>query len=308
MGGPGICAAFIIPMIVLMYFDNLQKAVIIGAFVSLIVGILDDILGIRATLKLLIFFILTFILRTYGLTTNLPFDKIGLNKEIANILVTLFWIVGVTSAMNALDHMDGLASGVSLIASLSYFAVAIQTSNFFWGLVSICLAGALLGFLYFNWHPAKIFMGDSGSFFLGFTLASLGVMGGWSENPLKSMIIPFLILSLPIFDLIYVIFSRYLNGTTKTITEAIVYCGKDHIGHRLMKLGLKQRAVATIIYIFSAAISISALTIKDASLFDVFLLLLQIFLMYFVLVLLMRGFEIKRRNAKLLKKSKNGYL
>lgn len=303
MGGPAICFAFVIPMIVLGYYDNTQKGIIIGGGVALLVGILDDIYGVKATVKLLVLFLLTLLLRKYGLATNLPFYKLGLPNEITNILVSLFWIVGVTSAINALDHMDGLASSVSLIACLSYLAVSLQTGDYFWGLVSISLAGSLLGFLCFNWNPAKIFMGDSGSFFLGFTLSSIGVMGGWSENSLKSAFIPILILSLPIFDLIYVIISRYWNGTTKTIVEAIIYCGKDHIGHRLMKLGLKQKMTAIVVCVFCSAISISSLTIRNASNFEVFLLVLQILLMYFALVLLMNGFDLKGKRANL--KTKN---
>jgi UDP-GlcNAc:undecaprenyl-phosphate GlcNAc-1-phosphate transferase len=289
MGGPAIYVAFVIPMLLLYYFDTPQKGIIIGGGIVLAVGVVDDIFGVRATVKLLVLFLLTLLLKRYGLAANLPFERIGIDREIGNTVVSLLWIVGITSAMNALDHMDGLAGGVSLVACLSYLAVSLQTSNFFWGLLSVCLAGSLSGFLCFNWHPARIFMGDSGSFFLGFTLAAVGLMGGWSENPVKAATIPILILSLPIFDLGYVILSRWMNGTTKTVFEAITYCGKDHIGHRMMTTGLGQAKAAALVCLFSATVSISALTIRRVDAFGVFLLLLQISCMYMLLLSIMRG-------------------
>jgi len=288
MGGLGIYIAFVCPMLMLYYFDDTQKGIMLGSGIALLIGILDDVWGVKATIKLISIFLLTLLLKKYGVTSNLPFQKFGVNSDIANTVVSLVWIAGITSAINALDHMDGLAGGVSLVACLSYFAVSLQTYNFFWGLISISLAGAMLGFLFFNKNPAKIFMGDSGSFFIGFTLAATGLMGGWSSNPIKASIIPVLILSLPIFDLAFVIISRHLNGTTKTLREAITYCGKDHIGHRMIKLGFSQKSAAWIICIFSLAVSISAITVRNLSGCEALLILFQIVLMYLVVLLMMK--------------------
>jgi UDP-GlcNAc:undecaprenyl-phosphate GlcNAc-1-phosphate transferase len=294
MGGFGIYCAFVAPMLLLHYFDNTQKGIIIGAGIAMLIGILDDIKGVPALIKLIALLLLTLLLKQYGIVSTLPFHKIGLDNNITNILVSMLWIVGITSAMNALDHMDGLAAGISFIACLSYLAVSIQMSNFFWGLLAVSLAGSLLGFLCFNWNPAKIFMGDSGSFFIGFTLAATGLMGGWSSNPLKATIIPILILSLPIVDLAYVLISRYKNGTTKSIAKAITYCGKDHIGHRIMKVGLSQKSSAGIILFFSATISISALKIRSSTVFESLLLFLQVGCMYFVFLFFLRKLELRK--------------
>jgi UDP-GlcNAc:undecaprenyl-phosphate GlcNAc-1-phosphate transferase len=183
--------------------------------------------------------------------------------------------------------MDGLAAGVSVIAALAYFAVSLQTGQFEWAVISLALIGSLLGFLFYNKHPAKIFMGDSGSFFLGFSLASIGIMGGWSSNPLKAMIVPIAVLSVPIFDLCFVIVSRRLNGTTKTILESINYCGKDHIGHRLNAMGFSHSVSVRVVYLVAATIAVSALLLRDTNNLQSVLLLIQIVMVYSLLVIFM---------------------
>lgn len=285
MGGVAIYIAFIIPMIAIMYFDDTQKGIIIGSGIALLVGAVDDIWHVSAVIKLISLFTLTILIWRYGVVTSFPFHRIGLNSEIINLLITMLWLTGICSAVNALDHMDGLAGGVSLIAAFAYFAVSVQTGQFFWGLLSISLAGSLLGFLCFNRHPAKIFMGDSGSFFLGFSLASIGIMGGWSENPVKAAIIPTAVLSIPIFDLCYVIVSRVLNGTTNSIKDSITYCGKDHIGHRLCKLGLSQPVAVKMVFLISATVAISALVIRRADFLESMLLFIQIVMIYILLAI-----------------------
>lgn len=289
LGGPAIFISFAAPMVVLLYYDNTQKGIVYGAFVALLIGLFDDLFRVSAVIKLIALFALTLLIWRFGVITSFPFHHyFGLNDVVFNLILTMLWLTGVTSALNALDHMDGLAGGVSLIAALAYFSVSIQTGQFFWGLLSIALAGSLIGYLCYNWHPAKIFMGDSGSFFLGFSLASIGIMGGWSKNPVKSYIIPVAILSLPIFDLLFVIVTRRLNGTTHSIVESIKYCGKDHIGHRLVNLGFSQSNAVRFIYLISATIAISALTIRYTKELESFLLLIQIVMMYIILVIIMK--------------------
>jgi UDP-GlcNAc:undecaprenyl-phosphate GlcNAc-1-phosphate transferase len=251
------------------------------------VGAADDIWGVPAYLKLIILFGLTLLIGFYGVHTSLPFHLFGLNDKIMNIIVTMLWIAGMCSAINALDHLDALAGGVSGIAAIMYFIVSLNSGQMFWGLMSISLLGSLLGFLIYNKHPAKIFMGDSGSFFLGFSLASIGIMGGWSTNPIKGMIVPVAVLSVPIFDLAYVIISRRLNGTTNSIRESIAYCGKDHIGHRLMDLGLGNVNAVRVVYLIAATISISAITIRFTNFLESLLLLLQILMIYTILIIVM---------------------
>ncbi len=288
MGGLAIFAGFAIPMILLMYYDTPQKGIVYGSFVALLIGAGDDLFGIPASIKLVVIFFLTLLIANYGVITSLPFHLIGIDDQIPNIIVTMIWLTGVTSAMNALDHMDGLAGGVSIIAAIAYLCVSLQTGQYFWGLMAVSLCGSVMGFLVFNLHPAKIFMGDCGSFFLGFCLASLGIMGGWSTNPLKSSIIPVAILSVPIFDLTFVILARRISGVTNTLKESIVYCGKDHIGHRFCDLGFSQLNAVRVIYLIAATIAISALSIRHVGIIESALLLAQIVMVYVIILILMR--------------------
>ncbi len=281
MGGLAIFAGFVIPMIGLNYFSHTEKGLIIGAGITLVIGALDDLFQISAVIKLICLFLLTLLMSQYDLLVHLPVPFW------ANLLMTMIWLVGITSAFNALDHMDGLAAGVAIIGALMFLLASLRTQQFFWGLASISLIGSLLGYLIFNWHPAKIFMGDSGSFFLGFTLAAIGIMGDWSYNPVKAVIVPIAILSLPIFDLFYVVITRRLNGTTKSFIEAVKYCDKDHIGHRLNAQGFSIPASVKIVYLISGCIAFAALVLRNVGTSEAFYILIQIILIYAIIVIFM---------------------
>lgn len=251
-------------------------SILLGGTVILLVGVLDDIRvlkgGVPAVGKLLVLFLITLNLAHSGILVNFPFPF-----EI-NIVITLIWLVGIISAFNAIDHLDGLASGLSLIAGVSFLVVAIQTGQWVWGNFAAALIGANLGFLRHNFHPASLFMGDGGSFFLGFTLAALGIMGAWSTNLFKASLIPVLILAIPIFDFVWVVYSRQRKGITKTLKEIITYCGQDHLGHRLMKLGFSQTKTVGIIYLIAITTSLGAVILRNTSREAAVLLLIQFIL------------------------------
>ena len=293
MGGIAIYIAFAVTVMIMAPNDVKWQGIVLGAGIALLIGCVDDIWGVHAVVKLGSLFALTLMIWRFGIITNLPFDKIlGIAKgpltTACNLVVTMLWMTGICSAINALDHMDGLAGTVSLIAASAYFAVSIQSQQYAWAIISLALIGSLAGFLCFNFHPAKVFMGDSGSFFLGFSLAAIGIMGGWSPNPIKAVVIPIAILSIPIFDLLFVIFIRKLNGTTNSLIESIKYCGKDHIGHRLNDLGFSQPISVLIVSLVSITVSISALTIRHTLFWESLLLLIQIFMIYIILAVFMR--------------------
>jgi len=292
MAGIAMYIAFAVPVLIVAP-DNIQwQGVVYGAGIALLIGCADDIWGVPAPVKLVSLLALTLLIWHFDIITNLPVTELvgieNANLNIAcNLIITMLWLTGICSAINALDHMDGLAGGVSLIAAFAYLAVSIQSNQFEWVVVSLALIGSLLGFLCFNIHPAKVFMGDSGSFFLGFSLAAIGIMGGWSTNPIKAAVIPVSILSIPIFDLCFVIFSRVLNGTTRSILESIRYCGKDHIGHRLNKMGFSQPLSVGIVCLVAVTIAISALVIRHTLFWESLLLLIQIFMIYVILAIFM---------------------
>ncbi len=280
-GGIIIFLAFTLAVLLPDYRNENMKGVLMGAFVCLCVGAADDYLGgIPGFYKLLTLFLVTLLLSYYGVRLNMFKEYPALD-----IALTMFWIVGVTSAFNGADNMDGLASGIAAIVSLMFFTIAMQayfvTQNenrlSWFGLLAVGLVGANLGFLLYNFHPAKVFMGDAGSFFQGFTLAALGVMGEWSEESrLVSGTIPIIILGVPLFDFAYILVVRVLRGDTKTLRAMIDHCAPDHLSHRLMWIGFSQRKAVLFIYLICTAMGVSGILLRNSSsLFDSQLALLQ---------------------------------
>ncbi len=221
---------------------------------------------------------MTLILAYFGVRLNI------FHNALLDIGLTALWIVGVTSAFNGIDNMDGLASGVSIIVASMFFIIALQaylvtsteTSLSWFGMLSIGLIGANLGFLIYNFNPAKIFMGDSGSFFLGFTLAALSVMGEWSENRIVSCAIPVLILGVPLFDFAYILIARVYRGETRTLRQVIDHCAPDHLSHRLVWFGFTPRKAVLLIYLISIVLGVTGVLLRNTeSMLDTQLALMQ---------------------------------
>ena len=290
-GGIVIFLAFAIAVLLPNYRDNPMKGVLIGSGICLFVGAVDDIRGgIPASLKFFTLLGVTIIMSQYGVLLNIfkiyPLD----------LAFTLLWVVGVTSAFNGIDNMDGLAAGIATIVSALYLIIAMQafiaagteTSLSWFGLLAAGLIGANLGFLVYNFKPARIFMGDSGSFFLGYTLAALGVMGEWGRSPIISLSIPVLILGVPIFDFAYIIIARILRGETRNIRDVIEHCAPDHLSHRLVWIGFSQRKAVMFIYLISVSMGVSGILLRNsASLFETALALFQGTAIVLIVVVLM---------------------
>ncbi len=266
-GGIMIFIAFAIAVLEPDYRNNPMKGVMLAGFICLVVGAIDDIRGgIPAVIKFVTLVVVTLIMEQFGVKLEL------FHIDWLNTLVTILWIVGVTSAINGIDNMDGLAAGVVTIIASMYFMIALQayidvrTENAlsWFGMLSAGLIGANLGFLIHNFKPARIFMGDSGSFFLGFMVAALGVMGEWASDAVVSSTIPILILGVPLFDFAYIIIARILRGETKTIRQVIEHCALDHLSHRLLWLGFTQRQAVLFIYLISIAMGISGLLLRNS--------------------------------------------
>mgnify|MGYP000330217157 CR=1 FL=1 len=291
-GGFVIFFAFAIAVILPGYRSHPFNGVMIGAFLCLVLGGLDDLTGgkIPGFWKLLVLAAVTFILHRYGVRLNL------FHSQALDLLFTLLWIVGVTSAFNGTDNMDGLAGGIAVIVAAAYLFIAVQawlvarteTSLAWFGMLAAGLIGANLGFLLFNFKPAKIFMGDSGSFFLGFMLAALGVMGEWTENRIVSCIVPILILGVPLFDFAYILVARILKGETRSIVAVINHCAPDHLSHRLTWMGFTQRQTVLVIYLITVALAASGVLVRNSSnLLDSALGILQGLAILAIVVILM---------------------
>lgn len=304
-GGLVIFLAFAVAVLLPDYRSSGMNGIMIGAFICLVVGAIDDYLGgIPGFYKLVTLLFVTLILWRFGVRLNV------FKNDALDIAFTLLWIVGVTSAFNGIDNMDGLASGIAVIVAAMFFIIAVQahqaarteTSLSWFGMLAIGLIGANLGFLIYNFNPARIFMGDSGSFFLGFTLAALGVMGEWTENRIISCSIPVLILGVPLFDFAYILIARILRGETRTLRKIIDHCAPDHLSHRLTWIGFTQRKAVLFIYLIALALGVSGILLRNSdSYLDSQLALLQgIAILAIVMVLMATA---ARRHAN--DKSKN---
>lgn len=250
LGGAGIYLSF---LFVFLLFKPIFNYQILGFLISgsliFIWGFLDDIIHLNPQIKLLGQIIIACIAVYFGIS-----PKFGNNPLFITILA-IIWIVGITNSINLLDNMDGLASGITAIAFTFLFMSSVISGSNNIALISLIFMGACFGFLPYNFNPAKIFMGDCGSMFLGFSLASVSLMGETKHihNLLATLIIPVLILAVPIFDTILVTFIRTMRG------RSILEGGKDHTSHRLVSLGLSERKAVFLLYVVSIVFGLIAL-------------------------------------------------
>jgi UDP-GlcNAc:undecaprenyl-phosphate/decaprenyl-phosphate GlcNAc-1-phosphate transferase len=233
--------------------------------------------GIPALMKLFIQVLVVVFLVYHGIILDLFPPRTTWGFWL-NLLFTIIWIVGITNAMNFIDGMDGLAAGLSAIMAAFISIVAFQTDQPFVGWIAIAILGSCLGFLPLNFRlnkPALIFLGDAGSTFLGFILAGLAVMGYWSESRIVSFANPVLIFWVLIFDMTYITVERVVTGKVHTMKEWIDYVGTDHLHHRLYYLlGDKRKAVLTI-FLFSTALGLSSIALRNAKMIGSILLVCQ---------------------------------
>ncbi len=243
-------------------FDNRFIGMVVGGLIIVVVGVIDDIKALSAKLKFPIQIIAALIVAMSGtrieFITN-PFSVVGRSdlQSWSSYLLTILWIVGITNAINFIDGLDGLAAGVSSIALMSLFFVSIMRPDLdiATAVLAAMLAGATLGFLPYNFNPAKIFMGDTGSTFLGFMLATISIQGTYKQYTAIAVAVPLLVLALPLFDTIFAILRRITSG--KSPMEA----DRGHIHHRLIDMGLTQKQSVAVIYIASAALGLCAVVL-----------------------------------------------
>ena len=265
MGGLAIVAGFFTAIFINVLLNMFDKVSMIpqsmpmvgyltGAAVIVLMGAIDDIYGLPPYTKFVFQFVAAIIAIVSGtMITSFsdPFSVSGfieLPKWLSYIL-TFFWIVGITNAINFIDGLDGLAAGVSFISMAALFLVSIVQNNnqlMAVSLLTASLAGATLGFLPFNLHPAKIFMTDIGSNFLGYSLAVISIQGSMKSYAAIALAIPILVLGLPIFDVIFAIIRRIKHR------QSIVVADRGHVHHRLIDLGLSQRQTVSILYLVTA--------------------------------------------------------
>jgi len=250
-----------------------------ASFVFLI-GLVDDLKGLPARFKFLTELLAagSVCLAGVRISSISITEQWTLNFGLLSWPLTLFWIVGITNAINLSDGLDGLAAGISAVACAVIAVFAVHGGNVVMAVLSIALLGSLSGFLYFNFNPAKIFMGDCGSLFLGFTIASASVISATKSAALVGLALPMLALGIPIFDTLFSMLRRFLER------RPIFAPDRRHFHHRLIDLGLKQRHVVIIIYattLLSAGLGMFMMATRDISTLLVFFCIILLLLLLF---------------------------
>ena len=277
LGGLAIYGGFLCTILIFGQLDETMLCVLLGAAIIVALGIFDDVLALGAKLKFVVQIVAAAIPvcigdLQIGLFTNLnplsdtPFVHLG----ILAVPATIIWIVGITNAVNLIDGLDGLAVGVSSIAAITMLAVALLTGNMPIAITMAALAGACIGFMPYNLNPAKIFMGDTGSTFLGYMLATVSIMGLFKFYAVISFAVPFLILGLPIFDTANAIIRRVAAGRSPMSPD------RGHVHHKLIDMGFNQKQAVAILYAISATLGLTAVVLTSSGEVKAIVLLLAV--------------------------------
>lgn len=290
MGGLAIFLGFLFSVLIFGRLNTEFKATLIGAVILVVLGILDDILDIKAWVKLLVQIVAAAIPILGGVQIDIiSVFGIGGTDFISlhwlSIPLTLIWIVGLTNAVNLIDGLDGLACGVSCIATISILVISIMMGDVPIIIISASLAGACIGFLPYNLNPAKIFMGDTGSTFLGYMLATMSIQGLFKFYTAISFVIPFLIFGLPIFDTSFAMIRRVLHGQSPMTPD------RKHLHHRLIDVGLSHKQVVAVLYCISIVLGLSAVALTSTGWVRVLLFLLTAGIACFTAVKLLKEKE-----------------
>ena len=262
LGGLAIFIGFMAAVLFSMPVYKEFLGFLLGATAIVCLGIWDDIKNIPAKVKLTGQIIAAAIPVAFGVqiewVTN-PFGTILIIPEWLAVPVTIFWIVGFTNTVNLIDGLDGLAAGVSVIASISMFFMAVSMNQYLPAMILVAMSGAALGFLQYNFNPAKIFMGDTGSMLLGYTMAVVAVLGLVKTAATVALIVPIIALGVPILDTLFAIVRRKMSGVP------IFQPDKGHLHHRLLALGMTQKQAVLSMYMVSAVLGFVAIFVANVS-------------------------------------------
>ena len=287
LGGLAIYVAFAAAILANSILDRQVVAILLGATLLVLVGVLDDILEVPAAVKMLAQLAAIGIVIGSGVVLTL-FPQWWMGNLI-DIALTILWLLGITNAMNFFDGMDGLATGLGIITASFLGLFAFLTSQPFLGWFAAAMVGSCLGFLPFNFRPrapAAIFLGDSGSTFLGFVLAALAVKGEWAENSLVDIAAPILIFWVFIYDMTHITVARIATGKVRSFRDWIAYVGKDHLHHRLASLLGSNRHAVVLVFSVSICMGLAAIALVHARALETALLILQAILVAFIFAVL----------------------
>ncbi len=273
MGGMAIFFGFLLSTLVFVPMDSQLRGMLLGAVIIVILGVFDDIYALGAKLKLVVQIVAALVAVATGniiealsnpnIFSANPYWVLGW----LSYPITIVWIVGMTNAVNLIDGLDGLACGVSSISSLTLLVIALLLGEPQVAVLVAALAGGCLGFLPYNMNPAKIFMGDTGSTFLGYVLACISVQGLFKMYTLISFVVPFLLFGLPIFDTCFAFIRRIAHG------QSPMHADRSHVHHRLIDMGFSQKQAVAVLYVITAILGLSAVVLTTSGAVKAMLLL-----------------------------------
>ncbi|GAA0744275.1 MraY family glycosyltransferase [Clostridium oceanicum] len=259
-----------------------ELGIVLGATIIVLGGIIDDKFDISPISKILFQLGGAVCLIIFGVKINFITNPISnsvlyIDLHMLAIPITIIWVIAITNAINLIDGLDGLAAGIALISSITMFVISILNQRWESAMLTSILIGSILGFLPYNFNPASIFMGDTGSQFLGFLLAAISIEGAIKSATAFAIVVPILALGLPIYDTLFAMVRRKING------KPIMQADRGHLHHRLLDMGLNQRQVVIIMYLISAVLGSFAILAMQLSNRRAYFLLAVIMLIFIIL-------------------------
>jgi len=273
LGGLAIFIAFLFAVILFADIDRQMQGILLGAVMIVVLGVLDDIMTLKALPKFLVQIAAAAVVVYHGVSIqflsnpNVFSDVSYINLGWLSVPVTIIWIVAITNAVNFIDGLDGLAVGVSAISTASLLVIALMVAEMNVSIVLAALLGACIGFIPYNKNPAKIFMGDTGATFLGFILATLSIQGLFKLYAIISFAVPFLILGIPIFDICFAFLRRIAKGQNPMVAD------RGHVHHRLIDMGFNQKQAVAISYMLTAILGLAAVLLTSSGEFRALILI-----------------------------------
>lgn len=265
MGGLAIFIGFVLSVVLFARIDTQMRGILLGSVIIVVVGVVDDITPLPAILKLIVQIIAALVAVAFGVRIEFlanPIwwsDTMYIDFGFLSIPVTVLWIVGLTNAVNLIDGLDGLAVGVSAIASIAMMTISLAMGQWNTAIIIAALVGACFGFMPFNLNPARIFMGDTGALMLGYVMACISIIGLLKFYAIVSFAVPLLALGLPIFDTAFAIIRRLAHGQNPMSPD------RGHFHHRLIDMGLSQKQAVALLYAISAILGFAAVLIATSS-------------------------------------------
>lgn len=300
LGGLAIFISFMIGVLILQPTSEYHLAIMSGGMIIILLGFFDDIYEYSPKIKFLLQFAAAFLVVFWGGLQvefiNLPFGG-QVEFGFFSTVVTILWIVGITNAINFIDGLDGLAAGVSSIALFTIAGMAVVMGDPYVATIAFVLFFSTIGFLPYNFYPAKIFMGDTGSLFLGYMISVLALLG-FKNVTILSFIIPIFVLAIPISDTLIAMVRRYLNNQPMSSPDS------SHLHHRLVKLGLTHKQAVLFIYLLSGTFSLVAVLFSMTTVWGSILIFLMSLL---IIQLLIESLELINKDYKPILKFVEGF-